>query len=102
MEMVYNTRVKKSVVNVRLRGFVQGIFFRSGTKEIAERLGLTGWVRNMPDGSVEAVFEGDDDRVKEALKWCRKGPAGASVSGVEEKWGHYIGEFDAFEIRYGY
>ncbi len=94
--------MKKSVVNVRVRGFVQGIFFRASTKETADRLGLTGWVRNMPDGSVEAVFEGDDDKVKEALKWCLKGPVGAGISGVEEKWGHYIGEFNTFEIRHGY
>jgi acylphosphatase len=102
MKMVYNTYVKKSVVNVRIRGFVQGVFFRASTKETADSLGLKGWVRNMPDGSVEALFEGETVEVKRAVKWCCAGPTGATVKNVDEKWGDYLGEYDSFEIRYGY
>jgi acylphosphatase len=94
--------MKKSAVKLRIRGFVQGVFFRASTKETADSLGLNGWVRNLPDGSVEAFFEGDDDKVKDAVKWCRSGPPGARVSEVNEEWVQYCKETDSFEIRYGY
>ena len=71
---------------VVIRGRVQGVFFRAETRERARSLGLAGWVRNNPDGTVEAVFQGDRDRVESMLAWCRRGPAAASVEDVELEW----------------
>lgn len=102
IKMVYNKFVKKSAVRVHITGLVQGVFFRAATKETADKLGLKGWVRNLPDGSVEAVFEGDHNNVKKAALWCKAGPPSARVSDVDEKWTEYAGEFDEFKIRYGY
>jgi acylphosphatase len=68
---------------VRIRGRVQGVFFRAETRARAESLGLAGWVRNAPDGTVEAVFEGDPDRVDSMIEWSRRGPSGAHVDEVE-------------------
>jgi acylphosphatase len=62
---------------------VQGVFFRAETRSRAESLGLAGSVRNLPDGSVEAVFEGDPERVDSMIDWCRRGPAGAAVESVD-------------------
>ncbi|OYT41249.1 MAG: acylphosphatase [Candidatus Altiarchaeales archaeon ex4484_43] len=86
--------------HVYISGRVQGVFFRSNTRNMAEKLGLTGWVRNLPDGRVEAVFEGEESDVKEVIEWCHKGPTYASVSDVEVKFDKPTGEFDRFEIRY--
>ena len=71
---------------VVIRGRVQGVFFRVETRERARSLGLAGWVRNNPDGTVEAVFEGDRDHVDSMLVWCRRGPAAADVEDVEVEW----------------
>jgi acylphosphatase len=62
---------------------VQGVFFRAETRARAESLGLTGWVRNAPDGAVEAVFEGDPERVESMVEWCRRGPSGARVDELD-------------------
>jgi acylphosphatase len=62
---------------------VQGVFFRAETRVRAESLGLTGWVRNAPDGAVEAVFEGDPERVESMVEWCRRGPSGARVDELD-------------------
>ena len=85
-----------------IKGRVQGVFYRASTRDTAVKLGLKGWVRNMADGSVEAVFEGNEKTLKEVLQWCRNGPPGAYVSKIEEKWDEFTGEFDRFDIRYGY
>ena len=71
-------------VRVRISGRVQGVFFRAEARSRAESLGLAGWVRNAADGSVEAAFEGDEARVRSMVDWCRRGPSGARVDGVEE------------------
>ena len=65
---------------------MQGVFFRAETRDRAASLGLAGWVRNNPDGSVEAVFEGERDRVESMVEWCRKGPAHAQVENVDVGW----------------
>jgi len=78
--------------HVVVRGAVQGVFFRVETRDRARSLGLAGWVRNAPDGSVEAAFEGDDDRVDSMVEWCRHGPAGAVVEDVEVTWSEPEGE----------
>jgi acylphosphatase len=69
--------------HVWVAGVVQGVFFRSSTLEKARQLGVAGWVRNLSDGRVEAVFEGDPDSVEAAVAWCRSGPDRAVVESVE-------------------
>jgi acylphosphatase len=71
---------------VIVHGAVQGVFFRVEARDRARSLGLAGWVRNVPDGTVEVVFEGDDERVESMVEWCRQGPAGARVEEVEVDW----------------
>lgn len=87
---------------VVVHGLVQGVNFRAGTKEEAQRLGVGGWVRNLPDGAVEAVFEGEKKKVEEIVAWCHKGPPGARVTKVDFAWSPSKGEFKKFEIRYGW
>jgi len=83
-------------------GMVQGVFFRSETRDEAKQLGVKGWVRNIPDGRVEAVFEGEQENVKELIEFCKRGPLGARVTGIDVIWENYTGEFRDFEIRHGY
>ncbi|RLA98223.1 MAG: acylphosphatase, partial [Deltaproteobacteria bacterium] len=64
------------------------------------RLGVKGWVRNRPDGSVECVAEGDEERVKELIQWSHHGPPGARVERVKVQWEEYRGDLKGFEIRY--
>jgi acylphosphatase len=77
---------------VVVRGRVQGVFFRVETRERARSLGLSGWVRNTPDGSVEAVFEGDREPIESMLAWCRRGPSLARVDDVQTEWEEPVGE----------
>jgi acylphosphatase len=69
-------------VVVRVAGRVQGVFFRATCARRARQLGVAGWVRNAPDGSVEAAFEGPAEAVETMLAWCRQGPRGARVDDV--------------------
>ena len=85
-------------MRVRARGRVQGVFFRAEARAHAESLGVAGWVANLPDGSVEAVFEGDEDRVESMVGWCRRGPAGARVDDLEVVPEEPAGE-DGFRVR---
>ena len=71
---------------VTVRGMVQGVFFRVETRDRARSLGLSGWVRNASDGTVQAAFEGDDKRVASMVDWCGRGPRGARVEDVEVTW----------------
>ena len=70
-------------VHVVVSGRVQGVFYRATCADAARRLELGGWVRNLPDGRVEAVFEGQDGRVDEMVEWCRRGPELAHVDLLE-------------------
>ncbi len=81
-----------------MTGFVQGVFFRAEARDRARSLALSGWVRNEPDGSVAAAFEGDRDRVESMVEWCRRGPRGAQVEGVDVEWGEPQGE-QGFSVR---
>lgn len=81
-------------------GLVQGVFYRASTRDEAARRGLTGWVRNLPDGSVECVAEGDEASLQALVAWCHDGPPGAHVERVVEKWSDATGEFDRFRVSY--
>jgi acylphosphatase len=85
-------------VHVFVEGRVQGVFFRAETRGIARHLYLTGWVKNLYDGSVEAVFEGEEENVEKVVQWCHKGPPHALVTNVIVKKEPYTGEFEAFSI----
>ncbi len=87
-------------MRVIISGRVQGVFFRAYTRETALSLKLTGWVRNLHDGSVEAVFEGEDTNVQPMLEWCKKGPPHAIVTKVDAAEEPYTGEFRDFRITY--
>ena len=87
-------------VHVIVSGRVQGVFFRAETKSKAVSLNLTGWVRNLPDGKVDAVFEGKEKNVNIMIGWCRKGPRFASVTNIDVVEEPYQGESQNFSIRY--
>mgnify|MGYP001116754951 CR=1 FL=1 len=85
---------------VRVTGRVQGVFYRQSTREMAEGLGLRGWVRNLPDGSVQALFEGERELVERAIAWCRQGPPRAAVDELTVEWLDGPGASGEFAIRY--
>ena len=85
---------------VIVHGFVQGVWFRAGMKDEATRIGVGGWVMNLPDGTVQALFEGEKEKVEEIIGWCHRGPAGAQVAKVDIFWEPYKGEYRHFDIRY--
>ncbi len=82
-------------------GRVQGVFYRAFVKDLAHDLGLNGWVKNLTDGRVEAVFEGDGTLIRQAIRRCYEGPPGARVSGIEVQWENYTGKESGFSVRYG-
>ena len=84
---------------VRVSGQVQGVFFRDSTRQKAEELGLAGWVRNMPDGQVEALFEGPSEKVEEMVHWCKEGPQRATVENVDKDFESAGGDLEGFEVR---
>ncbi len=90
----------QSRIHIIVFGGVQGVFFRANTEETANRLGVTGFVRNLPDGTVEVVAEGEKEKLEELLKWCSHGPSAASVSKIKHEWGESKSEFSGFAIRY--
>lgn len=92
-----NSKVRAHVV---VTGRVQGVYFRYATREEANMRGVKGWVRNLREGGVEAVFEGEKTKVDELLDFCHYGPPEAKVSSVKVTWGVYTGEFKVFSIRY--
>jgi acylphosphatase len=77
---------------------VQGVFFRARTRDEAHKRGLTGWVRNLYDGRVEGVFEGEDEDIQSMISWCRQGPPHAAVTDVSVEGETYRGEFSDFTI----
>lgn len=79
-------------LHVWVSGTVQGVFFRESARAEAERRGVAGWVRNLPDGRVEAVFEGPAPEAEAMVDWCRRGPPNAAVAGVEAREEHPRGE----------
>lgn len=91
---------EKARVHVLIDGRVQGVFFRASTRDEARARGLAGWARNLPDGRVEALFEGDKRIVEDMVTWCHKGPPYAYVDRVEVEWQAYQGDLTDFRIVY--
>lgn len=87
--------------HVFILGLVQGVFFRDWTLRQAQGKQLTGWVKNLFDGRVEAVFEGKEEKVREMVKICHQGPPAAIVEKVEVEWEEATQEFPSFKILYG-
>jgi acylphosphatase len=85
-------------VRLRIRGYVQGVFYRASARRRARDLGLTGYAENLDDGSVEIVAEGDEHGVEQLIAWCRIGPPGARVADVEVTRGPATGEFTGFDV----
>lgn len=85
---------------VRFSGIVQGVFFRKKTKEVADNLKLKGWVKNMEDGSVLALFEGGEAEIKQAIETCKAFSLPVKVQEVQKKELNYTGEFINFTIIY--
>lgn len=95
--MTEKTMARARVV---VRGRVQGVFFRAETQRAAEARKVTGWVRNRPDGTVEAVFEGTEKSVFSVVEWCKSGSPQAVVEDVAVDWSAFQGEFPGFEITH--
>jgi len=91
-----DTNVRAHVI---ISGRVQGVCFRAETERAADRLGVHGWVRNRSDGKVEAVFEGSQAAVNDAVAWCHHGSPPARVTDVEVTWETYQGDLQGFSIR---
>jgi acylphosphatase len=85
-------------LQIMVRGRVQGVFFRASAQREARRLGLVGWVRNRPDGSVEILAEGEEVAIRDLSSWAQKGPGAARVERVDTRWRSYSGEFPDFRI----
>jgi acylphosphatase len=85
-------------VQLIVKGRVQGVFFRAAAQREARRLGVTGWVKNRTDGSIEVLAEGEEDAIKEIVGWANHGPSAARVDQVDVRWRGYTGEFAEFSI----
>ena len=85
-------------VSLTVRGRVQGVYFRASAQREARRLGLTGWVRNRPDGGVDVLAEGEEDSLKEFIAWANRGPGAARVDRVDMRWRSFVGDFSDFRI----
>jgi acylphosphatase len=92
--------MEKVRARVIVEGRVQGVFFRHHTQAAAFRLGVRGWVKNRSDGRVEAVFEGDREKVDQMIQWCHRGPSEARVKNVHMVWEEYTEEFEDFSVTY--
>lgn len=87
-------------VEATVKGHVQGVSFRAGTRSRAQALGLTGWVRNANDGSVQVIAEGPEERLRQFLQFLNQGPFPARVTQVDVTWAAATGEFTHFTVRY--
>jgi acylphosphatase len=90
----------KSRVKVIVKGIVQGVNFRYYAQRQAAKFNITGWVKNLPDGSVAAVFEGDEQDVEAMVQWCRRGPPSAQVTELIAQPEEYRGEFSSFSVKF--
>ena len=87
-------------IKLVITGRVQGVFFRAETKKTADRLGINGYVKNLSDGSVEAVIKGDPASVSQMIEWCRTGPAISKVQSVKTEEISSVSNFNTFDVRY--
>ena len=92
--------MEKRRVHVWITGRVQSVYFRAYARDAGRSIGVVGWVRNLPDGRVEAVFEGDEDKLKKMIEWCYSGSPLSRVEAVEIRDEACTGEFDTFKIAY--
>jgi len=91
--------MRKHVV-LKIYGKVQGVFFRDSSKKKADKLGLSGWVRNEQDGTVKIVAEGEEENLKKLIKWCRDGgPEYAKIDNVDIEWKELVNQFDNFVVE---
>jgi acylphosphatase len=90
----------KSRAKLIIKGIVQGVNFRYYTQREAQKRNLTGWVRNLADGSVGAVFEGEEEEVEAMIQWCRHGPPSARVTELIVQPEEYRGEFQTFFVKF--
>jgi len=93
---------EKARAHIFVSGKVQGVWYRESTKKNAEKVGIFGWVKNLSDGRVEAVFEGEREAVEKLVSWAKKGPFWAKVRDFEVFWEDYKGEFGSFDIAYDF
>lgn len=98
--MVSSLDKNKVRVRVRFYGIVQGVYFRANTRRKASTLGLFGYVRNMSDGSVEALFEGENKKVSEVIEWCKNNIPSAVVTKTELQYEDPKNDYTSFVIRY--
>lgn len=89
---------KKICAHILVSGIVQGVFFRANTKEKAKELKIKGWVKNLSDGRVEILAEGDEEKIQMLIEWCWKGPELAKVENVDVSYKKFSGKFNSFEI----
>ena len=90
----------KQCVHILVTGKVQGVFFRQATRVAAIKYNVTGWVKNLDDGRVEILIEGEDKSVDSVMAWCNYGPANSRVDNIEVTNEDYSGNFESFEVRY--
>jgi acylphosphatase len=88
----------KSRIHIFVSGKVQGVFFRENTRKKAAEFGLSGFVKNLQNGKVEAIFEGEKEKIEKIIQWIKKGPETARVENIEINWQDYQEEFEDFEI----
>ena len=85
--------------HITIEGRVQGVGYRANTRRMANQLGLKGWVRNLRDGRVEIIAEGDEEMIDRLIQWCYRGPTSAYVSKVTIEKGEPTGEFNGFKVK---
>ena len=85
-------------VEIKVYGQVQGVFFRQGVKDMAEKFGLTGWVSNEDDGSVKIMAEGEEENLQKLIEWCKTGTREARVDSTDVSWNNATNNFDGFQI----
>lgn len=98
--LLYIHHLMKARAHIFVSGRVQGVFFRDFTQRCASSLNLSGWVRNLGDGRVEVMVEGDKEKIKSLINNLNQGPPSASVEKVDVNWEDYKGEFKYFQITY--
>ena len=92
--------MKQQRIHLLVSGKVQGVFFRQATKVVAIKNNVTGWVKNLENGEVEILLEGDDKNVNSVIDWCRNGPANSRVDEVKIEQQEFSGQYSNFEVSY--